>query len=235
MIVLGIETSGRIGSMAICRDDDVLFSHTFPEGSRHARDVMPAVDRVLGGAGLGRNEVDAVAVSCGPGSFTGLRVGATCAKALAYALGWKLVGVPSLEVQVQNVPAPADSSDACRAACPVQDARRDHVYGTVFRWHNGRWQDTSGVLIRPPAELADLIPPGTLVFGTGVEAYPEVFGAGRFEVGDVALATGRAEVVARLGMRLLHEGHEDSPMDLVPQYYRPTQAEETLRRRAESD
>jgi tRNA threonylcarbamoyladenosine biosynthesis protein TsaB len=223
MIIVAIETSCRIGSVALCDQGQLLVSYAFPEGVRHARDIMPALDSVVSEAALERSDVDAVAASVGPGSFTGLRVGVTCAKALAYGLGWDIVGVPSLEVQVQNLePAPG------RWACPVLDARREHVYGTVFRWEAGSWRDSTGVLIRTPADLANAIPPGACVFGTGVEAYPEVFAADRFEVCDPAFGTGRAEVVARVGLRMLNQGHRDDPMTLVPQYYRLTQAEERL-------
>jgi len=86
MIMLGIETSGRTGSVAVCDDGDVLASWTFPEGARRGRDIMTAVDRVVSEAELERRDISAVAVSEGPGSFTGLRVGVACAKTLAYAL-----------------------------------------------------------------------------------------------------------------------------------------------------
>jgi len=223
MIILGIETSCRTGSVALCRDDRPVASHVFPEGIRQARDILPAVDRVVTEAGLARTAIDAVTVSHGPGSFTGLRIGVTCAKTLAYALGWRIVGVPSLEVQVQNV---ACTPGAC--ACPVLDARRGHVYGTVFRGVDHEWRSTTGVLIVEPQELAEAIPEGATVFGTGVEAYPDVFASGRFEVGDPSLGIGRAEKAAEVGRKLLLAGRESDPMTLVPQYYRPTEAEERL-------
>lgn len=224
MLILGIETSGETGSVALCRGAEVLASYSFPEGARHARNLMPAIARVVDEGGARRSEVQAVAVSRGPGSFTGLRVGVTCAKTLAWSLGWQVVGVPSLEVQVQNVaPRPG------LLACPTLDARRDRVYGTLFRWDGGRWQDTTGVLILEPQDLASALPDGALLFGAGVAAYPDVFACGRFELGDPALGMGRAEQAARLGLRLLAEGQRDDPMSLVARYYRPTQAEEKVR------
>lgn len=231
MIVLGIETSGPTGSVALCRGEEAAVSYTFPEGARHARDIMPAVDRIMTEAGIAPQAVAAVAVSQGPGSFTGLRVGITCAKTLAYALGWRAVGVPSLEVVVQNVGA--DEAAARRYACPVLDARRERVYGTVFEWDGGRWQDTTGVLLKRPDELTGLIPGGAMVLGTGVRAYPDVFADGRFGVGDQRLEIGRAESVARLGMRTLRAGKEVDPMALMPLYYRATAPEEKLQAAAE--
>ncbi len=224
MIALGIETSGRIGSVALCEDARPLAAHTFPEGARHARDIMPAVARVMGESGLAEGDVDAVAVSQGPGSFTGLRIGVTCAKALAWALGWRSVGVPSLEVMVQNVPGGED----LLAACPTRDARRGRVYGTVFRWTDGRWADTTGVLLLPPQELAARIPEGAVVFGTGLGACPQVLGDERFRRGEPGWQVGRAEAVCRLGIERVRRGQDVDPMVLMPRYYRLTEAEEKL-------
>ncbi|MHC4592729.1 MAG: tRNA (adenosine(37)-N6)-threonylcarbamoyltransferase complex dimerization subunit type 1 TsaB [Planctomycetota bacterium] len=226
MIVLGIETSAEIGSVALCDEDGTRAAYTFPEGARHARDIVPAVDRIVKDASIGRSDVGAVAVSQGPGSFTGLRVGVTCAKTLAYALGWKAVGIPSLEVVAQNVVP--DSEGRPELTCPLRDARRERVYGTIFEWDGEAWQDTTGVLIREPAALAEMIPVGALILGTGVRAYPEVFETGGFHIGDRSLEVGHAEAAARLGLREVQAGRDVDPMALVPRYYRLTEAEEKL-------
>lgn len=226
MIVLGIETSSRIGSVALVDEGAALASYSFPEGARHARNIMGGIETVMSEASVSKTDVDAVAVSQGPGGFTGLRIGVTCAKTLSYVLGWRVVGVPSLEVQVQNVsPRPG------QIVCPVQDARRQAVYGTIFEWRGEAWADTSGVLLFAPDELAERIPDGSFVFGSGVVAYPRIFSTPRFEVGDAALAEPTATAVAALGLRMLRDGVESNPMSLVPLYYRPTAAEENLKRR----
>jgi len=225
MILLAIETSGQTASVAVCDEDEALAVHTFGKGARHGRNVMPAIDDVLRRAGVSRTDVDAVAVSAGPGSFTGLRVGITCAKTLAWALGWRAVPVPSLEVLAQNVEPAAHGG--CRFTCPVFDARREKVYGTTFEWDGAEWTDTTGVLLEEPGALAERLPAGTLVFGTGVRAYADVFAGGRFPVGEADLELGRAEAVAALG-RLLRAGRDVDPMALAPRYYRLTAPEEKL-------
>jgi tRNA threonylcarbamoyladenosine biosynthesis protein TsaB len=226
MIILAIETSGEPGSVAICREGSALAAYTFGEGARHARGILPAIDEVVRRAGVAKSEIEAVAVSQGPGSFTGLRVGAICAKTLAYALGWKLVGVPSLEVLVQNVTQ--ETAAECRFGCPLRDARRGRVYGTVFEWDGEQWRDTTGVLLEEPRELAAKVPEGAIVFGSGARAYPEAFLCGRFRAGDESLEAGRAEAVARLGLRRIRGGKTADPMRFVPLYYRMTEAEEKL-------
>jgi tRNA threonylcarbamoyladenosine biosynthesis protein TsaB len=226
MIILAIETSGATAGVAVCDERRPLAVHTFGKGARHARNIMPAVDQVVRRAGLGKQDVDAVAVSAGPGSFTGLRVGITCAKTLAWALGWKAVPVPSLEVLTSNVDPRAHNG--CRHTCPVFDARRDRVYGTLFEWHDGEWADITGVLIEDPQDLAGRLPEGTLVFGTGVRAYPDAFADRRLPVGEAELETGRPEAVAELGLRLIRAGRAVDPMALNPSYYRLTGPEEKL-------
>lgn len=226
MTILGIETSGRRGSVAVRGNGDVLSAWTFPEGARRARDIMTAVDRVVSDAGLDKTELDAVAVSEGPGSFTGLRVGVTCAKTLAYALGWRCVGIPSLEVQALNVDP---EEHGCRHTCPILDARRGRVYGTLFRWEDG-WQDATGVLCMTPRDLVERLPDDTLAFGSGVRAYPDLFEDDRLRVGPSELSVGRAEAVARLGAERISRGRNVDPMQLVPRYHRLTAPEEKLQK-----
>ena len=227
MLILGIETSGRTGGVALLRDGQVLAKCAFCGGSRHSRNIMVAVEEVVRKAGVGKGDVEAVAVSEGPGSFTGLRVGVMCAKTLACLLGWKAVGAPSLEVMVQNVDAKLHQ---CSVACPVLDARRSFVYATVFRWESGRWVDLTGVLADGPERVAARIPPGALIFGSGVGAYPEVFLREELLLrqGPLALAEGEPENVARLGLRKLRQGKAVTPIELLAKYYRRTEAEEKV-------
>jgi tRNA threonylcarbamoyladenosine biosynthesis protein TsaB len=210
--------------VALCEEGTVCARYVFPEGARHARSIMPAVDRVFTEAGLTRADVDAVAVTDGPGSFTGLRIGVTCAKALAWLLGWRLVGVPTLELLANNVPADAGFVKCC----PTLDARRERVYGALFRLEGDGWTDATGVLVETPGALAARLPEGTLVFGTGERAYPDVFAARGLPAGEEAMSQGRAEVLARLGLARLREGSASDPMELVPKYYRLTACEEKL-------
>jgi len=229
MLILGIETSGAVGSVALCEEESVLGHHRFAQGASHQGNIVQAVDSLLRRTGTDRRSIGAVAVSEGPGGFTGLRVGVTFAKMLAYALQRKAVGVPSLEVKVYNLDPSA--ADAREYACPVLDARRSCVYATVFRREANRWRDLTGVLVLPPQQAAESIPRGALVFGSGVRKYPASFPSDRFQVGPDELEEGRAEVVARLGLSRIRQGEDVSPMALVARYYRPTAPEEKMARR----
>src|SRR5262245_52075822 len=97
----------------------------------HARTLLPLIDAALAAAGVGLRQLDLLAVSIGPGSFTGLRIGLSVAKGLALATGLPVVGVPTLEAYALHVgPRPG-------LICPVLDARKGEVYGAVFRWQGG--------------------------------------------------------------------------------------------------
>lgn len=228
LTVLGIETSTAHGSVALCRGRQLMARHRFPEGRRHARQLMVAIDQLVRETQVGRRDVHLVAVSEGPGSFNGLRIGTTCARTLAWALGWNAVGVPTLAVKAENV-EPAEF-DGARFACPVQDARRGRVYATIFQHEGGRWQERTGVLVETAHEAAHMIPQGAVVFGSGVQSYPEAFTPDRFRIGPPELDLPRAEAVCRLGQRKFQTEGPADPMKLVPRYYRLTAPEEKLRK-----
>ncbi|MEF8788091.1 MAG: tRNA (adenosine(37)-N6)-threonylcarbamoyltransferase complex dimerization subunit type 1 TsaB [Planctomycetota bacterium] len=227
-LVLGIETSDDRGGVVLCRGEESVEHRHFGESASHARDVLPAIDAVVRGAGIEKSTLDAVAVVEGPGSFTGLRVGVTCAKVLAYTLDLAAVGVPTLEIKAYNVDPAEEGSGA--HVCPVQDARRGWVYATVFRSTAGRWEDRTGVLAGPPEEVVQDVPEGALVFGDGAEKFDDVFTSERFRIGDISLDNPTALWTARLGLRRVRAGGAVDPMDLMPRYHRLTAPEENLQR-----
>lgn len=222
MWLVAIETSGRIGSVAVARDGTVALEHQFEPGPRHGRDILPAIAGLLERLGLTRTDVDAVGVSLGPGSFTGLRIGASCAKTLAWSLGWALIGVPTMEVLAQN------AGEREGFVCPLIDARRKFVYTGIFESREGRWRPVGDLLIGPPAEVATKLPERAFIFGDAIRTYPRTFTAERFEIGREELIVGRARHVAALAHERFLAGERRDPLRLVPEYYRRTEAEENL-------
>ncbi|HOX38048.1 MAG TPA: tRNA (adenosine(37)-N6)-threonylcarbamoyltransferase complex dimerization subunit type 1 TsaB [Candidatus Brocadiia bacterium] len=219
MLILAIETTGKTGCVALARDGEVIVERYLDGKLSHGRDLVPAIDAVFAETGSSRSDVGLVCVSGGPGSFTGLRVGVTCAKALSYALGKPVVSVPTLEVMAWNAAGMAGH------VCPVMDARRERVYAALFK------DDGTGGLatvwptrLIPPGDLPALLPEDTLVFGNGAGRYPEFFK--RFRIGAAELQNGRAAVVARLGFERFRKGMTENPISLVPNYCRLSDVEE---------
>jgi tRNA threonylcarbamoyladenosine biosynthesis protein TsaB len=135
MIVLGIDTATDVVSVAVVDGEVVLAASELRSERRHAEDVTPMIDFVVKRAGLGLNELAAVAVNVGPGLFTGMRVGIASAQALAYALSLPLVGVDGLAAMAAAVPAPTASH--VDIVVPTIDARRSEVAWATHRVNSG--------------------------------------------------------------------------------------------------
>lgn len=129
-LILSIESGTEICSVALSRDGEVIALRESTEGRDHARLVAPFVDEVLKSCGVEAKELDAVAVSKGPGSYTGLRIGVSVAKGLCYGLNIPLIGVGSLEALTQVAIAKHNLSGA--KLMPMVDARRMEVYTQLF-------------------------------------------------------------------------------------------------------
>ncbi|MFQ5862557.1 MAG: tRNA (adenosine(37)-N6)-threonylcarbamoyltransferase complex dimerization subunit type 1 TsaB, partial [Candidatus Brocadiales bacterium] len=220
MKVLGIETSGLVGSVALCEDSGVLAEKSFEKGMRHGKALVSSLEDMFQGLGLEPEEIDLIAISHGPGSYTGLRVGVTCAKVLAYTLGKPLVAVPTLDVLAENAP-PKEM-----AICPVLDARRKQVYACIYKRSGAMWQRSSKPMVIYPQKLLEMLPRPVLTFGDGTTVYKEVFTADGVTFGGDEMGVARARVVARLGKKVFDKGEISDPYLLQPLYLRVSEAEE---------
>jgi tRNA threonylcarbamoyladenosine biosynthesis protein TsaB len=221
---VAIETSGRIGSVAIVRDGAILAEDQFPHGLQHAAQIVPILDRLTRAHGWRPREVEELYVSAGPGSFTGLRIGVTLAKTMALATGVRLVAVPSVRVLVENAPPEA------RHVVIVLDAKRDQIFTARFE------RDTLSAawIEREPAHLDSLVtmleraPRPVHLIGEGIP-YHEKF----LTTNDpTVIATradawrARAAAVAKIGMEMAARGEFADPFTLTPFYIRRPEAEE---------
>ena len=231
MLILGIETSASQVSCAVGTAAGPLASFAADRGPRHAEALVPAVATVLEAAGVTVGDLQAVAVSQGPGLFTGLRAGIATAQALALARGIPLRGVPTLEVVALHARL------ADRPIVVVTDARRGEVFYARFRpCPPGPPLRVSDDLVAPPAalveELAEAGGPVVLV-GSGVSRYAEHFGrlveaspAGEVLLLDGAVAAPGAEAVIELARPRLVGAQPASPgLPLRPIYVRAPDAE----------
>ncbi|WP_203249161.1 tRNA (adenosine(37)-N6)-threonylcarbamoyltransferase complex dimerization subunit type 1 TsaB [Sporosarcina beigongshangi] len=132
MIWLGIDTANTPLSVAIVKNGELLVEETSAMVVNHSLRAMPAIEELLAKAGLAPADIDAIAVSEGPGSYTGVRIGVTIAKTLAWTLGKPLIGVSSLKVLATN------ALFFVGLICPIVDARRNNVYAGAYRLDAGR-------------------------------------------------------------------------------------------------
>jgi tRNA threonylcarbamoyladenosine biosynthesis protein TsaB len=223
MIALAFDTSGPVGSVAVLRTGDgehgaaasVLASELIGAGMRHGVDLFPAVERALRAASVQPREVELVAVGTGPGSYTGLRVGVTAARAFAYAAGARLLGVPSCDAWAEGT-APGASPLAV-----VVDAKVRAVYIAMYRSESSHWVRTFGPELLAPEEAAALVPKGARIVGDGAAAYAEAFAAHATTTSpDQHPDRADAVQVARLAVARALRGERDAIEDVVPLYLR---------------
>lgn len=133
MLILAIESSAKAASAALCRDGELLAQSFQRSGLTHSRTLLPMIEDLLKNTDTPKTAVDAVAVACGPGSFTGIRIGVSTAKGLCWGLDRPAIGVSTLESMAWlSMGAPEGS-----VVCPVMDARRSQVYNALFAWEEG--------------------------------------------------------------------------------------------------
>ena len=132
MLVLAFESSAKAASVALCKDGQLLSQYSQCTALTHSRTLLPMAEDLLKNAELSLDAVDLFAVAHGPGSFTGIRIGVSTVKGLAWATGKPCVGVSTLEAMAWHGLA------AGGVICPVMDARRQQVYNALFRIVDGK-------------------------------------------------------------------------------------------------
>jgi len=227
-VILAIETATPRGSVALVSGGAVLGEAALPPGRQTSEAYVPAVSRLLAGAGVQAGDVACVAVSAGPGAFTGLRVGMAAAKGFCFGWGAALVPVSTLAALAARFPGEG------RVVCPVLDARKSEVYSAFFRCSSGEPERLSPDMAIAPALLPGKAPAGEVLFcGDGAGLFEALFrealgGRAAFVSGDGGLP--RASAVGILGERAFLSGEAVDPRTAVPFYLRPSEAERLLRR-----
>ncbi len=231
MRLLAIETATPAQGVALAEDDRLLAELSYEAKGHRGGLLLPAVDQVLKKAGVAARDLDAVAVSVGPGSFTGLRVGLATAKGLALGTGARLVGVSTLEALAEGY-APRDGT-----VCALLDAYRGEVYMALFRRVGTGGEGSAlerlspDVVLAPEAVKAALadVEGSVHLIGNGAARYRERLQAALGEracVTDEGLcAVPSAVVVARLGFRQFAGGNKPDA-EAAPIYLRRAEAEE---------
>jgi tRNA threonylcarbamoyladenosine biosynthesis protein TsaB len=218
MLLLALDTATEKGSLALVAGDRVLAEYSLESPNAYLTCLMPGVAAILRDTGKAVADLTAVAVSTGPGNFTGLRIGLATAKTLAWSLGCPLVPVPTMEVLAGQFPFSPDPIGV------LMDARRGEVFWGLFRCPEDRPQALEGPLRLPVGELPARLPRPLLLTGPGLDAQREVLAP--LLSPEIALAPPdrrwpRASTLARLARHRLEAGLTANPAQLVPTYLRP--------------
>jgi tRNA threonylcarbamoyladenosine biosynthesis protein TsaB len=223
MNILAIETSGRYGSVATLDGETsqarLIRQSALGDGQRTAQALAPALRELLRAAGWSPQSLDLIAVAVGPGSFTGLRIGVTTAKTLAYAVGAQVLGINTLAALAEQAPP------AAGPLWTILDAQRQELFAARFAPDNGTLStgcDTT--IVSQDAWLAGL-QPGDRVTGPPLRRL-----APRLPKGVIAVPEEHwqpmATSVGQVAWQAYQAGQRDDVWKLVPHYYRPSYAEE---------
>ena len=212
--ILGIETSTRAASVALISDEKILAEISQESKLYHSENLLPQIEEVLKIANV--EKVDAVAVSIGPGSFTGLRIGLAAAKALAYAWQIKIIGVPTLHAIAAHFP------NSSALILPLIDAQKNSAYVQPFK----NSQPIEDIAVKSIAEILDaagnsddeIILCGDVLHK--IKSLPA-----NVTFAPINLRMPRAVNVALCGKILLDAGNFANVMDLEPLYLRRSEAE----------
>ena len=215
--ILGVETSSPVFSVAVAQGERILSVLKEPGVGRPSVLLMDLINEASADAGLELSALDGLAVSIGPGSFTGLRVGVMTVKTLAWALKKPVLPISSLEVTAQNF---LDGSP--QRICLFADARKGKVYTAVFSQDGGGGvRRLSEDRLRLPEEVLKDLTPGTLLVGEGVHRYKDLIashGPKKFVLTPESRWIPTAEALCRIAASRWPSGALDDPHPLVPQY-----------------
>lgn len=225
MKILSIESASVTASCAVSQDENILGEYTLRHKKTHSEKLMPLIEELMQELKLKINDIDVIAVSEGPGSYTGLRIGAAIAKSLAFAADIKIVSVPTMKSLAANI------CDTGKLIVPVMDAKAGRIYTGIYKWKNGECEE---VLEQFPCNIDELIEilneygepvifngDGSVNYRTRIEnglnrkAYfaPEV------------VNYLKASTLAFIAYKMAVKGDTVFPKDFKPQYLRLSQAE----------
>ena len=213
---LALDTSTDVSGVALSRDGEVLAEMSWLAGQDHSRQLFPALEALLERGGVELEEVTAIFVALGPGSFNGLRVGLAAAKGLAFALKAPLVGVSTLEVEAYPF------RSACLPLCPVQGAGREELAVALFRESLGRWERLWDDQLVFPQELLSRFHEKVLFCGEIPSHFLDHVAAwdGDAVIPPPSARRRRPAFLAELGWQRLQERGADPPASLQPTYLR---------------
>lgn len=216
-----IETSGRVGQIALARDGALLARARLDESRRHARDLAAAVQARFQAEKLVPADCTGVIVGLGPGSYTGLRVGLASAKAFAYALNCPLVAVPTFRAIVAGLPAAVTEVEI------IADGLQGVVYAERFRRGNDGWESLLPLALMPVAEWAARLRGGDCVTGPGLGVHAAAVPPGVEQLAEeFRLPTLAGLLQAAAGTRPCTR---EELFNIEPLYLRGSSAEEKLK------
>lgn len=236
-LILCIETSGRIGSIALGRGSTLLAESAFSGFMKQGAELLPHIQALLDGIKARPCDIGKVFVTAGPGSFTGLRIAVTTAKMLHFSLQVKIVTADSTDVIAENAPVflDNDTEKPVDCVCTILDAKRNQFYASVFERQSDGWVKIFGTQAVTAEELLCYLEKSgkenVYFLGEGLVYYAQKFKSPFSVILDQKYWAANAGGLFRVGQKLVTQGKFADPYTLTPLYIRKPEAEENWEKR----
>jgi tRNA threonylcarbamoyladenosine biosynthesis protein TsaB len=229
MIILSIETSGTTASVALTSPEKIIAEFTINNSLTHSQTLMPMVEQLLKISQTDKTQINLLACSSGPGSFTGLRIGAAAAKGLAFGLNLKIVPVSTLHALAYNISQGGSRDDSANPMIivPIMDARRNQVYTAIYDKSYKTLQDPIACDIDHILNLTHKLKQKTnnpaIFLGDAVRIYKDKIHQSGFKTAAEHHLLQRAASVALIARQITHKAISAEQFELT--YIRQSQAE----------
>ena len=225
MRIVALDSSGLVATVAIVEDDSLVAEYTVNYKKTHSQTLLPMLDEIVKMIGFDMEQIDAIAVAAGPGSFTGLRIGSATAKGLGLALDKPIIPVPTVDGLAYNL------FGVKELVCPMMDARRNQVYTGLYAFEDGNMKciiPQKAVAVEEILEEINQKGQPVIFLGDGVPVQKETIAKMvivPYKFAPAHLARQRAGALGALAQVYYKEGRYENARDHKPDYLRLSQAE----------
>ena len=232
MYILMVETTGKYGSAAVIDEDGKCISACSTEAMNHLQDIMQLIDFCCKKAGIQPNELTQIGASVGPGSFTGIRIGVSTARAMAQMLKIPCIAVSTLEAMAEKAVV---TERKYKYIASIINARRNQIYGALWKVENNKLVEVfqqKQYMIEEFLEKIhenNIAPEKVYIIGDGIDAYQDIITEdGKYLLAQKGKRYQDASSAAKVALRLIQEGKTVSYDKLLPNYMRKSEAEMRL-------
>ena len=232
MKILAIDSSGLTASVAVVTEDHMIAEYTIHHKKTHSQTLLPMIDEVVKITDLNLEDIDAIAVAAGPGSFTGLRIGSATAKGLGFALNKPLIHIPTVDAMAYNF------YGSNKLICPMLDARREHVFTGIYSFQKDEFiveSEAGALAVVDIIEKLNHYNREVIILGDGVKVYQHIIEEIMkvpYQIAPIHHTNQRAGSVGALALEYFKNGRLETAADHVPDYFRLSQAERELAERS---
>lgn len=228
MYILAADTATQSCSVAITSGERLIAEMNLQRRQTHSRHLLEMIHRIIVFSGLRLSDIDGFAINRGPGSFTGIRIGVSCIKGLAYALDKPVAGISSLETLATQAMASISASVPGQQICPVLDARKQEVYIGLFKYNGNRLIQKQKEGVCRPEQIGSFVKGPCFFIGEGSLVYKELIRKLLGNTSTFALSFQNyinARTLAYLALQRFRDNKTDNLATLTPSYIRKSDAE----------